>query len=128
MQSEILVIGATGKTGKRVAQRLEARGLRVRHGTRRSKIPFDWEQPDTWGAALRDIEVAYVAYLPDLAAPSAHGVIAAFVKAAEDAGLRRVVLLSERNEARAQACEQFGEGLLYGVDDPPAELVCAELQ
>ncbi|NRA19349.1 MAG: NAD(P)H-binding protein [Oceanospirillaceae bacterium] len=107
MQSEILVIGATGKTGKRVAQRLEARGLRVRHATRRSEIPFDWEQPATWSAALRNIETAYVAYSPDLAVPSAHGVIAAFVKAAEDAGLHRVVLLSQRNEARAQACEQL---------------------
>lgn len=105
MQSEILVIGATGKTGKRVASRLAARGLPVRSGTRRSAIPFDWENPATWGPALQGIERAYVAYSPDLAVPSAHGVIEAFVSAAEDAGLKRVVLLSQRNEARAQACE-----------------------
>lgn len=54
---------------------------------------------------MKDIERAYVAYSPDLAVPSAHGVIEAFVSAAEDAGLKRVVLLSQRNEARAQACE-----------------------
>ncbi|WP_428526169.1 NAD(P)H-binding protein [Roseibium sp.] len=107
MEPEILVIGATGKTGKRVAQRLEARGLAVRHGTRRSPIPFDWENPETWAASLNGIKTAYVAYSPDLAVPSAHGVIDAFVKAAEAAGLRRMVLLSERNEARAQACEQL---------------------
>jgi len=107
MTSEILVIGATGKTGRRVVQRLEARGLPVRHGTRRSSIPFDWEQPSTWPAALNGIASAYVAYSPDLAAPSAYDVIAAFVTAAEDAGLKRVVLLSERNEANAQACEQL---------------------
>ena len=107
MQSEILVIGATGKTGKRVAQRLEARGLSFRPGTRRSAIPFDWETPETWTASLQGIKAAYVAYSPDLAVPSAHGVIADFVKAAEAAGLRRIVLLSERNEARAQACEQL---------------------
>lgn len=105
MTSEILVIGATGKTGKRVAQRLEALGLNVRHGTRRSAIPFDWEQPKTWAASLQGMTSAYVAYSPDLAVPSAHGVIAEFVKAAEAAGLKRIVLLSERNEARAQACE-----------------------
>ncbi|MFN3132426.1 SDR family oxidoreductase [Roseibium sp.] len=97
MEPEILVIGATGKTGKRVAQRLEARGLAVRHGTRRSPIPFDWENPETWAASLNGIKTAYVAYSPDLAVPSAHGVIDAFVKAAEAAGLRRMVLLSERN-------------------------------
>ena len=85
MSNEILVIGATGKTGKRVAERLEARGLAVRYGTRRSAIPFDWENPETWRASLAGINSAYVAYSPDLAVPSAHGVIAAFVKAAEEA-------------------------------------------
>lgn len=107
MTSEILVIGATGKTGKRVAQRLEAQDLSVRYGTRHSKIPFDWEQPKTWPAALEGIASAYVAYSPDLAVPSAQDVIAEFVAAAEAAGLKRVVLLSQRNEARAQACEQL---------------------
>lgn len=107
MTSEILVIGATGKTGKRVVQRLEARGLPVRHGTRRSAIPFDWEQASTWPAALNRIASAYVAYSPDLAVPSAYDVIAEFVKTAEDAGVKRVVLLSERNETNAQACEQL---------------------
>ena len=106
MQTEILVIGATGKTGSRVAKRLAERGVPVRHGTRRSEIPFDWENPQTWAASMSGIETAYVAYSPDLAVPSAQGVIAEFVKAAETAGLRRVVMLSERNEARAQACEQ----------------------
>ena len=107
MQSEILVIGATGKTGKRVVQRLEAAGIPDRHGTRRSAIPFDWENPDIWAASLAGIETAYVAYSPDLAIPSAHGVIAQFVEAIEKSGLKRIVLLSERNEARAQACEQL---------------------
>ena len=100
MSTDILVIGATGKTGKRVTQRLEAHGLEPRHGTRRSAIPFDWEDPDTWAASLDGMKRAYVAYSPDLAVPSAHAVIAEFVKAAEQAGLERVVLLSARNAAR----------------------------
>ncbi|QFT99901.1 NAD(P)H azoreductase (plasmid) [Roseovarius sp. THAF8] len=107
MHNEVLVIGATGKTGRRVADRLKARGVPVREATRRSAIPFDWEDPDTWGEALSDIDAAYVAYSPDLAVPSAQGVIRDFVAAAEKAGLRRIVLLSERNEARAQACEKL---------------------
>jgi uncharacterized protein YbjT (DUF2867 family) len=37
----ILVIGSTGKTGKRVADRLEKRGIAVRHGSRSADIPFD---------------------------------------------------------------------------------------
>lgn len=110
MSTNYLVIGATGKTGTRVVERLEARGISPRHGTRRSEIPFDWEKPATWGASLAGMHVAYVAYSPDLAVPSAHAVIAEFVKAAEAAGLKRVVLLSERNEARAQACEELLKG------------------
>ncbi len=107
MSSEILVIGATGNTGKRIVKRLEALGLAVRPAFRESDIPFDWQQPATWPAVLRDIQTAYVTYSPDLAVPSAHGVIAAFVKAAEVAGLRRLVLLSQRNQVNAQACEQL---------------------
>ncbi|ASP35734.1 NAD(P)H-binding protein [Labrenzia sp. VG12] len=107
MSSDILVIGATGKTGRRVTLRLEERGLPVRHGTRRSEIPFDWERPESWTASLSGIKTAYVAYSPDLAVPSAQAVIAEFVRAAEESGLRRIVLLSERNEARAQACEKL---------------------
>ena len=103
---EILIIGSTGKTGRRVVDRLQARGRSVRHGSRRSAIPFDWEQPATWPAALAGISVAYVAYSPDLAVPSAYQVIESFVQAATAAGLQRVVLLSERNAARAQACSR----------------------
>jgi uncharacterized protein YbjT (DUF2867 family) len=39
----ILVIGSTGKTGKRVADQLEKRGIAVRHGSRSADIPFDWD-------------------------------------------------------------------------------------
>ena len=67
----ILVIGATGKTGSRVASHLEARGLHVRRGSRSSATPFDWEAPETWAPALRGARAAYVTYFPDLAFPGA---------------------------------------------------------
>jgi uncharacterized protein YbjT (DUF2867 family) len=38
----ILVVGSTGKTGNRVADRLESRGLPVRHGSRPADIPLSW--------------------------------------------------------------------------------------
>jgi uncharacterized protein YbjT (DUF2867 family) len=43
-----LVIGATGKTGRRVAERLKARDLPVRIGSRSGHPPFDWADPATW--------------------------------------------------------------------------------
>ena len=107
MPSPILVIGASGKTGRRVVDRLEQHALPLRKASRRSDTPFDWEDSTTWPAAISGCEVAYVAYTPDLAVPSAHAVIKEFVRIAESSGLKRVVLLSERNEARAQACEQL---------------------
>jgi uncharacterized membrane protein len=38
-----LVLGATGKTGRRVVERLTARGLPVRIGSRSGEPRFDWE-------------------------------------------------------------------------------------
>ena len=38
---QTLVLGATGKTGRRVAERLTARGVLVRPGSRSGKPPFD---------------------------------------------------------------------------------------
>ena len=47
-----LVLGGTGKTGRRVAERLTARGLPVRIGSRSGEPPFDWEDRSTWATGL----------------------------------------------------------------------------
>lgn len=67
----ILVIGATGTTGSRVASRLKNLRKPVRHRKRRATIPFDWENQSTWAAALEDASATYVRYFPDLACPGA---------------------------------------------------------
>lgn len=90
-----------------MAQRLAARSVPVRAGSRSSTPPFDWEDPQTWGPALAGAERAYLAYSPDLAFPGAEQVIAEFADAAVAAGVRRVVLLSGRGEPVAQRCEQI---------------------
>lgn len=101
-----LVVGATGKTGRRVAERLAKAGLCVREGSRRAERPFDWEDEATWGRALEGVGAAYVAYYPDLAAPGAVEKIGAFAAAALAQGVRRIVLLSGRGEPEAEAAEQ----------------------
>jgi uncharacterized protein YbjT (DUF2867 family) len=65
----ILVIGSTGKTGKRVTTQLEKRGIPVRHGSRTAALPFDWEDPQTWAAAMAGVDKVYLTYYPDLAVP-----------------------------------------------------------
>jgi uncharacterized protein YbjT (DUF2867 family) len=102
-----LVIGGTGKTGRRVATRLQARGLPVRIGSRSSATPFDWERPDTWAPALRDVSAVYLTYYPDLAAPGASAAIEGFTRLAKSAGAPQVVLLSGRGEDEAQKCERI---------------------
>ncbi|GAB2578023.1 NAD(P)H-binding protein [Streptomyces capparidis] len=101
-----LVLGATGKTGRRVAARLAARGVPVRAASRSGEPPFDWHAPATWPAALRDVTAVYLVYYPDLAAPEAAGTVRAFTEQAVRAGVRRIVLLSGRGEEEAERAER----------------------
>jgi len=101
----ILVIGSTGKTGRRVADRLEARGIPVRHGSRTADIPFDWQDQQTWAPALTDVDKVYITYYPDLAVPGSVDAVRVLTKLATDAGVRRLVLLSGRNETEAERAE-----------------------
>src|SRR5262245_4203993 len=102
-----LVIGGTGKTGRRVAERLAQKGLPVRIGSRSGEVPFDWDDRTTWPGALRNVGAAYVTYYPDLAAPDAPDAIDSFTEMAVKNGVQRVVLLSGRGERAAQLCEQI---------------------
>jgi uncharacterized protein YbjT (DUF2867 family) len=102
----ILVIGSTGKTGKRVADRLEKLGIAVRHGSRSADIPFDWDNPQTWAAVLAGVDRVYLTYHPDLAIPGSVDAISTLTELAKDAGVRRLVLLSGRNEAEAEKAER----------------------
>ncbi len=94
----ILVIGGTGKTGRRVVERLEALGRPTRVGSRSSETPFVWEDENTWQAALDGVSAAYVTYYPDLAFPGAKEAIGRFAAVAVERGVKRLVLLSGRGE------------------------------
>lgn len=103
---EILVIGATGKTGRRVASRLKARGIPVRRGSRSSATPFDWDAPETWAPALRGVRAAYVTYFPDLAFPGAVDKLESLCETARDVDVEHLVLLSGRGEHHARRGEE----------------------
>lgn len=106
-KSPILIIGSTGKVGRRIVQRLLERGHAVKEGSRRSEPPFDWEQPSTWLEALRSVEAAYISFFPDLAVPGAPAAIEELTSCAVRAGVKRLVLLSGRGEVNAQRCENI---------------------
>ena len=102
-----LVLGGTGKTGRRVARRLQARGIKTRIASRSATPSFDWNDPSNWEAVLDGVTSAYISYSPDLAIPGATDSIHRFVDLAVSRGVRRIVLLSGRGEEEAQACEQI---------------------
>ena len=102
-----LVLGGTGKTGRRIVEQLAARKVPVRIGSRSAKPSFDWENRSTWPAALANVDAIYISYYPDLAAPGATDAIQALTDLAVRSGVRRFVLLSGRSEPEAQRCEEI---------------------
>jgi uncharacterized protein YbjT (DUF2867 family) len=102
----ILVLGATGKTGSRVAARLGARGIPVRIGSRSADPPFDWEDPASWAPALDGVRSVYISYYPDIAVPGAPEVVSAFAEQAMRSGVKRQVLLAGRGEPEAEEAEE----------------------
>ncbi|MBY6163281.1 NmrA family NAD(P)-binding protein [Mameliella alba] len=101
----ILVLGATGKTGRRITDRLEARGVAVRRGSRNADRPFDWAAPETWGPVLDGVSAVYISYYPDITVPGAVETVTAFVDKARSAGVQKLVLLTGRGEHHAQRAE-----------------------
>ncbi|MEB3359007.1 MAG: NAD(P)H-binding protein [Synechococcales bacterium] len=102
-----LVLGGTGKTGRRIAAALETKGVPTRIGSRSATPAFDWHHEAGWDACLKDVEAVYINYAPDLAMPGATDAIQALVDRARGHGVKRLVLLSGRGEAEAQACERI---------------------
>jgi uncharacterized protein YbjT (DUF2867 family) len=101
-----LVVGGTGKVGRRVAERLTRRGIGVRVAARSAPQPFDWDDRATWSPALTGVAAAYVAFAPDLAIPGAAETISAFSALAAEHGVARLVLLSGRGEEEAERSER----------------------
>ncbi|MEV6429897.1 NAD(P)H-binding protein [Nocardia sp. NPDC051463] len=92
--AQTLVLGGTGKSGRRLVQRLRAVNRPVRVGSTTGTPRFDWTDPATWPSALDGISAVFVVYSPDVAMPGAPEVIGAFAEQAVAAGARRLVLLS----------------------------------
>jgi uncharacterized protein YbjT (DUF2867 family) len=114
---KILVLGATGKTGKRVVERLEKSGHTIRSGSRNAAIPFDWHKPETWAPVLHGIDKVYITFQPDLAVPGSIEAITAFIEEAKKATISKLVLLSGRGETEAQLCEEavIGSGIDWTI-------------
>jgi uncharacterized protein YbjT (DUF2867 family) len=105
-ETTVLVIGANGKTGRRVVQRLRQAHYPVKAASRSSETPFDWNDKNSWGPALEGAQAAYITVYPDLSFPGAADNVEAFSKLAVSLGVKRLVLLSGRGEVGAQDAER----------------------
>jgi uncharacterized protein YbjT (DUF2867 family) len=100
----VLVLGATGKTGSRVAGKLSALGVSVRTAARGgADIRFDWNNPATFEGALQGVTGVYLVS-PVMRVDFA-GVVSDFLDQAERAGVQNVTYLSA-----------------YGMEHAPAEV------
>ncbi|WP_020671902.1 NAD(P)H-binding protein [Amycolatopsis nigrescens] len=104
-EQPILVLGATGKTGRRVADRLRADGQRVRAASRSGETRFDWTEPSTWDSALSGVRAAFL-----VAPEDEPGVPPEFVRRAAEHGVPRLVLLS------ARGVEELGDDALLAAE------------
>ncbi|MFD0474849.1 SDR family oxidoreductase [Nonomuraea thailandensis] len=92
--SEVLVIGATGTTGSRVAAFLRERGVPVRTAGRGqgTHVRFDWAERATHAPALRGVSAVYLVAPAGVADPVP--LVEPFLEEAVRQGVRRVVQLS----------------------------------
>ncbi|MGR4847723.1 NmrA family NAD(P)-binding protein [Streptomyces sp. LARHCF252] len=100
----VVVTGASGRTGSRVARAAEAAGLTVRGASRATG--FDWWDRATWAATLSGADAAYLAHPSDVGAPGAAEAVGALAREAVGLGVRRLVLLSARGEDQALPTEE----------------------
>jgi uncharacterized protein YbjT (DUF2867 family) len=105
MSNTILVLGSTGKTGKRVSEHLQNLQIPIRLGSRQVQPPFDWENFENWEVIFSNIKSVYITFQPDLAVPSAVVSISKLVEVAKVVGVEHLVLLSGRGEKESEICE-----------------------
>lgn len=105
--TQTLIIGGTGKTGRRIARILKEKGYQPRIASRTSTVRFDWQDVSTWTAALRNIDQVYISFQPDLAMSGAVKKIKTLTEFAVHHRIQKLVLLSGRGETEAQECEQL---------------------
>jgi len=117
MKENILVIGGTGKTGRKVASKLIEAGHNVRIGSRSALPAFDWDNPETWSESMQGMDKVYITFQPDLAVPGALEAIEELTKQAKRCGIKKLVLLSGKGEREAELCEQvvIHSGLDYTI-------------
>jgi uncharacterized protein YbjT (DUF2867 family) len=105
----VVVLGATGRTGRRIARMLRAARVPVRAASRTGEVRFDWSDPQTWEPAVAGAARMY------LMAPDGQAIDPSFVSHAVERGVKQIVLLS------SQAIEAMGDERLIAAEQTVRE-------
>jgi uncharacterized protein YbjT (DUF2867 family) len=97
----ILVLGGTGRTGRRIVGQLDRRGHAVRVGSRRAEPALDSSDRATREAAVQGVRATYVLDPADVGAEDGAAVLRDFCALAVAGGTRRLVFLSSRDLGNA---------------------------
>ncbi|GEC03849.1 NmrA family transcriptional regulator [Streptomyces spinoverrucosus] len=100
----VVVTGASGRTGSRVARAAQAAGLAVRAASRAEG--FDWADRSTWARTLQGADAAYLVHPGDVGSAAATRAVGLLAHEAVSLGVRRLVLLSARGEVQARPTEE----------------------
>ncbi|MFE9771859.1 NmrA family transcriptional regulator [Streptomyces sp. NPDC005931] len=103
-KTTVVVTGASGRTGSRVARAAGAAGMTVRAASRATG--FDWADRSTWAGTLRGADAAYLVHPADVGAPGTAEAVGDLAREAVGLGVRRLVLLSARGEDQALPTEE----------------------
>jgi uncharacterized protein YbjT (DUF2867 family) len=118
-----LILGGTGKVGRRVASVLEGSGHAARAVGRSTPLRFDWSDSETWEAAVQGASGIFI--VGPGSATDWSPLLNSLLKTASAAGVRHAVLLSARaveflpdgNVARAEEALRDGP-LLWTILRP----------
>jgi uncharacterized protein YbjT (DUF2867 family) len=95
MPQAVLVLGATGTTGRRLVPKLVAQGVTVRAASRQPAegfLLFDWNAPDTHSPALEGVDGVYLLATAMVENPA--DITGPFLELAKRTGVQKVVVLS----------------------------------
>jgi uncharacterized protein YbjT (DUF2867 family) len=92
--NSFLILGGTGKVGRRLSHIIETAGHEARRASRRAAVRFDWRDDATWRSALSGVTGVFI--VGPGSASDWSSDLTRFLSVAQQEGAKHAVLLSAR--------------------------------
>ena len=126
-RNTFLVLGGTGKTGRRVVERLVARNLPVRVGSRTAEPRFDWERPEP-GSPRCGTSERSTSHISRTSRDREQPMPSAPLRRLRWTAVYPVCLYLRTRRVRSGTLRSNRAGMRSRLDAPPGELVLSEFQ